>query len=221
MYTIQTKTAISAMYIRNLRKPSPNKNVYKFASTKVSSVIMCESSLEFDACFHHEYNDSIESFGSQPEGFKYEFNGKLLPYTPDSLILYKNGVEEYHEYKPYSKISSPLFREQFIAKRAASLELGRQLILVTDRQIRVNPILNNLKLLHRYSGVYGISSIQNELLSFIHKSGVIKLNDISSQIGLPIGKTRSFIFGLMHKGLVKADLGCDDLTNNPTLWATP
>ena len=45
------------MYIRNLRKPSPNKNVFKFASTKISDVIMCESTLEFDACFHHEYKD--------------------------------------------------------------------------------------------------------------------------------------------------------------------
>ena len=219
MYTIQTKTAISAMYIRNLRKPSPNKNVYKFASTKVSSVIMCESSLEFDACFHHEYNDSIESFGSQPEGFKYEFNGKLLPYTPDSLILYKNGVEEYHEYKPYSKISSPLFRDQFIAKRAASLELGRQLILVTDRQIRVNPILNNLKLLHRYSGVYGINDIQQKLLKSIQQSGAVKLNDIRHQFNLPVGEARSFLYALIHKGFVKADLECESLSDNPLLWA--
>nr|WP_259399343.1 hypothetical protein [Pseudoalteromonas sp. SG43-3] len=147
--------------------------------------------------------------------------GKSLPYTPDALISYTDKTQKYHEYKPYSKIASPLFRAEFAAKRAASLKLGIDLVLVTDRQIRVNPILNNLKLLHRYSGVYGISGIQNELLSFIHKSGVIKLNDISSQVGIPIGETRSFLFGLMHKGLVKADLGCDDLTNNPTLWATP
>jgi hypothetical protein len=67
------------MNIRNLRKPSPNKNVFKFASTKVSDAIMYESRLEFDACFHHEYNDEIESYGSQPEGLKYGFNGKILP----------------------------------------------------------------------------------------------------------------------------------------------
>ncbi|BED87910.1 endonuclease [Pseudoalteromonas sp. MM1] len=209
------------MYIRNLRKPSPNKNVFKFASTKVSSVVMCESTLEFDACFHHEYNDLIESFGSQPEGFKYEFMGKSLPYTPDALIAYTNKTQKYHEYKPYSKIASPLFRAEFAAKRAASLKLGIDLVLVTDRQIRVNPILNNLKLLHRYSGVFGISSIQKELLNFIHKSGAIKLNDISRQIGLPIGEARSYLFALMGKGLIKANLGIDDLTNNPTLWVTP
>jgi len=181
---------------------------------------MCESTLEFDACFHHEYNDLIESFGSQPEGFKYEFIGKSLPYTPDALISYTDKTQKYHEYKPYSKIASPLFRAEFAAKRAASLKLGIDLVLVTDRQIRVNPILNNLKLLHRYSGVFGISSIQKELLNFIHKSGAIKLNDISRQIGLPIGEARSYLFALMGKGLIKANLGIDDLTNNPTLWVT-
>jgi len=207
------------MYIRNLRKPSPNKNVFKFASTKMNEVILCESTLEFDACFHHEYNDEIESYGSQPKGFKYEFSGKVLPYTPDALILYKSGLHKYHEYKPYSKISSSLFREKFAAKRQASLKMGIDLILVTDRQIRVNPVLNNLKLLHRYSGVYGLSNIQVELLKLIQYSGIIKLNDVSSQFNLSIGETRSFIYGLIHKGLLKADLGKDDLSNNPTLWA--
>lgn len=209
---------IYSMYIRNLRKPSPNKNVFKFASAKVNKVIMCESTLEFDACFHHEYNDEIESYGSQPEGFKYEFNGKTLPYTPDALILYKNSNEKYHEYKPYSQISSLLFRAKFKAKRQASLKLGRELILVTDRQIRVNPILNNLKLLHRYSGVYGVNTVQKELLNLIQKSGAMKFNDVSSQLGLSTGEARSFLYALIHKGFLKADLSREDLTYNPTLW---
>jgi len=206
------------MYIRNLRKPSPNKNVFKFASTKIGNAIMCESTIEFDACFHHEYNDAIISYGTQPEGFKYEFRGKSLPYTPDTLVLYADNIEKYHEYKPYNQISNPIFREKFAAKKEASLRLGRDLILVTDRQIRVNPILNNLKLLHRYSGVYGINNIQHELLNIIRKSGSIKLNDASSQLGLTIGEARSFLFSLIHKGFLKADLGCEDLNCNPRLW---
>ncbi len=54
------------MYIRNLRKPSPSKNIYKFASRKNHSTIMCESGLEFDAYFHLEFSPSIASFESQP-----------------------------------------------------------------------------------------------------------------------------------------------------------
>ena len=207
------------MYIRNLRKPSPNKNVFKFASAKINDVVMCESTIEFDACFHHEYNDDIKSFGSQPEGFKYEFNGKILPYTPDTLVIYNHGVEQYHEYKPKTETETVLFKEKFKAKKAASLKLGIELVLVTDKQIRVNPVLNNLKLIHRYSGVYGVCEIQHMLLTFIQMSGVMKFNDVKSHFNLSVGETRSFVYALIHKGLLKTNLDGDDLTQNPTLWA--
>jgi len=210
------------MYIRNLRKPSPNKNVFKFASTKVGDVIMCESTLEFNACFHNEYNDLIESYGSQPEGFKYEFMGKSLPYTPDTVVVYKDKCVKYHEYKYETETAEPLFRERFSAKRAACLKMGAQLILVTENQITKGLALNNFKLLHRYSGVYGIKNIQSEMLNFINKSRAINLVDVKSQFNLSIGEeARSFLYALLHKGLLKADLEDDDLSNNPTLWVTP
>lgn len=78
--------------------------------------------------------------------------------------------------------------------------------------------MNNLKLLHRYSGIYGISAIQKELLKTIKNSGVVKLNDISSEFNLSTGEARSFLYALLHKGFLKADLNNDDLTNNPKLW---
>jgi hypothetical protein len=93
------------MYIRNLRKPAPNKNVFKFASAKVGEAIMCESSLEFDACFHHEYNENVKCFRSQPEGFYYSFEGKKLPYTPDAIIYNNDGSVILHEYKPSTHYS--------------------------------------------------------------------------------------------------------------------
>lgn len=207
------------MYIRNLRKPSPNKNVFKFASTKVNETIMCESSLEFDACFHHEYNDCIVSYGSQPEGFYYHFDGKSLPYTPDTIVHYIDKYSCFHEYKPFSKISNSLFRSKFLAKKEAACKLGIDLILVTDKQIRINPILNNLKLLHRYSGSYGITEIQNELLKLIKKSGKITLEDIVKEQALSVGEIRSFLCFLIAKGLVKADLTIDDLASNPLVWS--
>jgi len=79
--------------------------------------------------------------------------------------------------------------------------------------------LSNLKLLHRYSGIYGLSNIQVELPKLIQCSEIIKLNDVSSQFNLSIGETRTFIYSLIHKGLLKVDLREDDLSNNPTIWA--
>ena len=179
------------MYIRNLRKPSPNKNVFKFVSEEVSETIMCESTLEFDACFHHEYSETIETFGSQPKGFYYCFEGKRLPYTPDALLHYIDGTTKFHEYKPYSKTFDPIFRAKFVAKKEAAQALGTELILVTDKQIRVNPILNNLKLLQRYSGIYGVTDIERELLQLVRKSDNIQLADVASEYNLPIAETRS------------------------------
>lgn len=206
------------MYLRSLRNPSPNKNVFKFASAKVSETIMCESSLEFDACFHHEYNDFIKGFGSQPEGFYYNFDGKKLPYTPDTIVHYIDGTVKFHEYKPYSKTFDPIFRAKFIAKKAAVQTLGADLILVTERQIRVNPILNNLKILHRYSGIYGLSSIQTELLHLIKITGKISVNDVAIKQSLSIGEAKAYLYSLIHKGLVRTNLDQDDLTCNPLVW---
>ena len=50
------------------------------------------------------------------------------------------------------------------------------------------------------------------------KIEVIKLNDVSLQFGLTIGESRSFLYALLHKGLIKADLGREDLSANPSLW---
>jgi hypothetical protein len=207
------------MYIRSLRKPSPNKNVFKFASAKVSETIMCESSLEFDACFHHEYNEYIETFGSQPEGFYYDFGGKKLPYTPDAIIYFIDGTIKFHEYKPYSKTFDSIFRAKFVAKKFVAQSLGADLILVTERQIRVNPILNNLKILHRYSGVYGLNEIQIELLKLIKSTGKISVNDVAVTQSLTLGETRAYLYSLIHKGLIKANLNQDDLTYNPSVWS--
>tara|TARA_R110002033_G_scaffold20300_4_gene51502 strand:- start:32221 stop:32850 length:630 start_codon:yes stop_codon:yes gene_type:complete len=206
------------MYIRSLRKPSPNKNVFKFASAKVSETIMCESSLEFDACFHHEYNDCIAVFGSQPEGFYYDFEGKRLPYTPDAIVHFIDGTVKFHEYKPYSKTFDPIFRAKFVAKKEAAQSLGADLILVTERQIRVNPILNNLKILHRYSGIYGLNTIQIELLKLIKRTGKISVNDVAITQSLSLGEARSYLYSLIHKGLIKTNLNQDDLTCNPSVW---
>lgn len=91
------------MYVRNLRKPSATKNVYKFASSKNRGVILCESSLERDCCYHLEYSKDVISFQSQPEGFYYSSGNKRCLYTPGfqkangelKAIPFKERVQAY------------------------------------------------------------------------------------------------------------------------------
>ena len=139
------------MYRRNLKHSRVN-NIFKFASQKMKTVLTVESFLEFDTCFHFEYSPDVISFEAQPLGFKYQFDEKECTYTPDFLVADKKHGERFIEVKPVNKTINEEFRLRFAAKQQQSLLLGKSLILVTEQQIRINPILNNLKLLHRYSG---------------------------------------------------------------------
>jgi len=56
------------MYRRNL-KHSRVKNLFKFASLKMDSIMTVESALEFDRCFHFEYSPDVISFEAhRPSG---------------------------------------------------------------------------------------------------------------------------------------------------------
>ena len=60
------------MYRRHL-KHSRVKNLFKFVSAKMNTVLTVESSLEFDTCFHLEYSPAVRSFKAQPESYYYIF----------------------------------------------------------------------------------------------------------------------------------------------------
>ncbi len=206
------------MYIRDLRKASPNKNVFKFASIKNGEVVLCESSLEFDACFHHEYSDNVKSFKSQPEGFRYMFNGKLLPYTPDMLLELNDGSYCFHEYKPYSRIQHSDFQQKFQAKTVAAHAIGIPLYLVTERQIRAQPTLENFKLIHRYSGIYETTDEQKRLLKHLETlGGTSLLSSLAHQLNTNTAELRSYALGLMSKRLIDTDVNSKNFMSDPLL----
>lgn len=86
----------------------------------MKTVYTVESSLEFDTCFHLEYSQKIIQFEAQPLGYKYQFDGKVLPYTPDFRMTDAGNVETFIEVKPISKTTNIDFKE----KQAATLKLG-------------------------------------------------------------------------------------------------
>ncbi|MGF1761293.1 Tn7 transposase TnsA N-terminal domain-containing protein [Photobacterium sagamiensis] len=142
-----------------------------------------ESYLEFDTCFHLEYSSTITSYIAQPEGFIYRLAERELPYTPDFQIVENDGTK-WIEVKPFAKTQHPDFLQRFKAKQEKAQELGIPLILVTEKQIRVNPVLNNLKILHRYSGFQSLTPIHLRLLSLVKTVGKISVSDAANQLGI-------------------------------------
>lgn len=204
------------MYNRNLRKPHPNKNIFKFSSTKNSNVIMCESALEFDACFHLEYSPSVSKFESQPTGIEYQDGSKTRFYTPDFKITKNSGSIEWLEVKPYKALGSKTFRDEFELKRNAYQQNNEKLILVTDKQIRVSPLLNNLQILHRYAEIH-VGDLQKRILQSVRLTQNLSVLHIAQQFGLLVGECIAICAHMVSIGLLLTDLENENFSEDSIL----
>lgn len=196
------------------------KNLFKFVSAKMDTVFTVESALEFDACFHLEYSHDIISYEAQPEGFIYEFNGRPCPYTPDFKINHAVSEFQFLEIKPVGKTNDADFIERFKAKRVQATKNGISLILVTENQIRINPILYNLKLLHRYSGSRHLTSVQIFILSEIKKLGKVSIQFLTNNIKSDEDNIFSLVLNLLAKGYLRTNITDNIFNMNTTVWCT-
>lgn len=201
------------MYTRNLRKPSPSKNIYKFASRKNRSTIMCESGLEFDACFHLEFSSSIVAFESQPKGIEYVLDGKVRRYTPDFRVVKSSGEIEFIEIKPERIHSSEKFRNEFEQKKVAYSQIGYKLILVSEKQIRNQHLLSNLKTLHRFSNT-ALSDVHKKVLKLVKKAKSLSISQLATKMNLIIGDCIAACAVLIGIGAITADLVAEPLCDH-------
>ena len=205
------------MYRRHL-KHSRVKNLFKFVSAKMNTVFTVESSLEFDTCFHLEYSPAVKAFEAQPEGFYYAFEGRDCPYTPDFRVVDQQGNASLIEVKPSDKIADPDFLQRFPIKQQKAFELSSPLKLVTERQIRIDPILGNLKLLHRYSGFQSFTPLHMQLLGLVKDLGRVSLARLSGSTGAPPEDVLATALSLIARGLIHSDLTEHEMGFSSIVW---
>ncbi|AKB04219.1 hypothetical protein VAA049_2684 [Vibrio cholerae] len=167
---------------------------------------MCESSLERDCCYHLEYSKDVISFQSQPEGFYYSSGNKRCPYTPDFLVRNQDGSEYYLEVKPLAKTFSDDFKGSFALKRIAAQHQGKSLVLVTDKQIRNGVYLENLNLIHRYSGLVDFSLPSTKIVEELSVAGRMCIGALADNLKLSIGEVIAAVFCLIGLGRVNVPL---------------
>ncbi|HHF0484558.1 TPA: Tn7 transposase TnsA N-terminal domain-containing protein, partial [Vibrio antiquarius] len=112
---------------KRILKNSSVKNISRFVSIKNDSIETVESDLEFDACFHFEFNPHLVYFEAQPIGYKYLLNKKLHRYTPDFLCRFSDGYERYYEIKYKDEVDTEEFKEKFEVQRLQAISMGRDL----------------------------------------------------------------------------------------------
>ena len=169
--------------------------------------MVLESSLEYDACFHFEFSKKIVIYEAQPIGFHYQLNGQIRSYTPDFLVTHDNEDKIFYEVKPFCKTQSKKFELEFKAKQVAALDLGIKLELITEKKIRVKPLIDNLKLLHRYQRLeQDLTPFQKQILKLVTCAENLTLSYLIDNTQSSFSKIIPHIADLLAKGVLESNL---------------
>jgi hypothetical protein len=196
---------------------STTKVIGKFPSQKTGKTVWWESQIERDLIYLLEFDSDVIAYREQPIGISYELNGKRHIYTPDFLVQRRNG-QQIIEVKPESEANKSENVELFNCIRPICQEAGYRFIVVTDLKIRKQPLLNNIKLLWRYSRT------PLEPRHFIYCYEMLlaenhtRLADAFAFFDSK-GTTRAVVYALLYRGALGMDhtqvLGADTLVFLP------
>ena len=177
-----------------------------------------ESSLEYYACFHLEYSSDVKAYIAQPGPIEYLLDGKPHNFFPDFWVDSIKNSAYLLEVKHSSKISNSKFRYKFQLRKSAPALNGLPLILITERQICQNPLLNNLKLIHHYAGIYSITPVHEWILNFIELNGQIRIQILIEESNYSAADIISASVNLIATGKMKADIHETELGRLSLVW---
>ena len=126
------------------------KNLGKFASVKTGRVAWYESLLERDYMYLLDYEGDVSYWHEQPLRMRFSHGGKVHRYTPD-LEVHRASQKQLIEVKPKHQVDSGKWDVLFRAASSICEEEGYEFLVLTDEVIRMQPRLENVKLLWKYA----------------------------------------------------------------------
>ena len=134
---------------RNAVTRSKGRVVGYYMSWKAQKPVSWESQIERDFFMTLEADPEVIYYHEQPDPIVYQYDGCKRRYTPDAEVRYSDETL-YFEVKPSSKVYALLHDEKLIQARLEIIRRGRQLVLITENEIRAKPRFDNVKLISRY-----------------------------------------------------------------------
>ena len=99
-----------------------------------------------------EIDPDVVSYRSQPLKISYTLNNQLRQYTPDFLVQ-RVATEQIVEIKPEKRVNQEHNLQLFQAITKLGQCQGWEFVVITDKMIKKEPLLSNLKLLYRYTQI--------------------------------------------------------------------
>ncbi len=132
------------------RYGSGQKNLGKFASVKTGRVAWYEALTERDCMYLLDFDPDVISWREQPLRIRFTYRGKTHRYTPD-LEVHRGAKKQLIEVKPKHKVDSGEWDVLFRAASSVCEQEGYEFLVLTEEVIRLQPRLENVKLLWKYA----------------------------------------------------------------------
>ena len=202
--------------VRKISNRGVRKNIGYFSSLKNGEPIPSESPLEMDYLFGLEIDKDVVSYRSQSVKICYQLNGRQRTYYPD---VFENRKDENAivEVKPHSKLEKN--KAKFDCVETLCKENGFVFRVVTEKQIRVEPKLSNIKVLYRYArNLMQMDQYSQIMELFELNNDRMALRDVLGGIK-SMRSAKSKVFHLIFHGFLSMDL-MKPLDDDSEIWVT-
>ena len=135
-----------AIKTRKITNTRSKKVIGKFPSLKMNTTVMWESQLERDYIYLLEIDTDTVAYCGQLFTIAYDRHNRRKKYTPDFFVE-RRCSKQVIEVKPKSKVESFITSDRFLGIRNFCFFNGLEFAVVTEETIRVQPRLENIKLL--------------------------------------------------------------------------
>lgn len=199
---------IKASAVKTIVKFPSTKSFYE-ASRRPFMMVLVESQLERDFCFHLESDPNVVKYFPQPKTFVVKSEWLMdRKYTPDFEVHYTNGRKAYIEVKAnITDLEDHYLHKLSLAKEQMRIT-GHDFVIVDKKQICVQPLLENLKKIQRYRDRL---SNHSGILTLL-RSSVPAPETLGDLLANPFGIRMATIYKLIASNLIKADLSQEKLT---------
>lgn len=197
--------------VRKIVKRAPHRPVGFFMSEKMMGPLEWESYLERDNFFVLETDNWVRAYYPQPVTLDLTFQGKPRTYTPDVMVVRRDGTSSYVEVKPDAVAKKPVYQEFFAAARARAADHGLGFEIATELEIRRQPRLKNAKTLMTYSKVQPKGRLLLDVADALTTGRCATVADLMVALNLPEERLGE-LYALALRGDLNIDLGSAPLS---------
>lgn len=191
--------------VRSITNTGSRKVIGKFPSWKMNTTIWWESQIERDYIYLLEIDPNVVSYKGQPFKLTYISSaGVTRTYTPDFWVQ-RPDRQQVVEVKPTSKVNQQKNLDLFRHIKPVCLAQGMEFVVVTDTMIRMQPQLDNIKLLTKYARDPLTLQHYLDLKRYFVSREPTPLREACLDLK-PMGIEKSILLKLLYFGFLETDL---------------